>query len=180
VNFLGRPVEVRFLPSLTASRGRLLTRGEVGSRGRLRGEGGSPVHAATFIRKRVIVLDSALLRDRDERTRILLHELFHFVWTRLGNPARLEWERLLRTEFVDGTRGELGWSAECRKQALTGDDRRARSRRWREYACESFCDTAAWLFGACRRHAEYTLPAGARDRRRRWFAATLDDEALPI
>ena len=49
--------------------------------------------AATYIRDRLIVLDRDLAGD--EHQRVLCHELFHFVWVRLGNPRRRRWESLL-------------------------------------------------------------------------------------
>lgn len=128
-----------------------------------------PVHAATRLRKREIVLDAALKNDGGEFVRILIHEIFHFAWLRAGNPVRLSYEDLLVEEIRRHTRGELGWSAEWRKEALSRRDLSARSRRWREYCCESFCDTAAWMFSGLGRHAEFTLPAIQRARRRRWF-----------
>jgi hypothetical protein len=120
------------------------------------------------MRQRKIVLDRALLDTPREFGRILAHELFHFVWLRLGNPVRHDWERLLAAEIRSGARGELGWSAESRKRALSRADRVRRTRRWREYICESFCDTAAWMLSAGR-HAEFTLAAAARRARRQWF-----------
>ncbi len=136
-------------------------------RGRLESEGrrGREVLGASFLRQRRIVFDSSLERAPTEWRRILVHELFHFAWVRLGNPARRSWERLLEEEQ---SRGELGWSAEWRKRALAAADVRVRSRRWREYACESFCDTAAWLF-AEGDHAEFTLARRFRRRRQKWF-----------
>lgn len=170
MNFRGRPIEVRLLPSLRASGGRLL-----------HGDGpGTPVHAGSFLRERLMVLDSALWSDAAERRRILAHEIFHFTWVRLGNGVRAGWERVLAAELRAGVSGELGWSSELRKQALTVLDRRTRSRRWREYACESFCDTAAWLYGGSPRHPEFTLPAGPRKLRRQWFQRSLDEDAVPI
>ena len=44
-----------------------------------------------------------------------------------------------------------------RKDALTRTDARDRTPRWRRYACESFCDTAAWHFAGLRQHDEFTL-----------------------
>jgi hypothetical protein len=129
-------------------------------------DGRGPVHAAAFLRERRIAIDCTAA----ELPRILAHELFHFVWLRAGNPARHAFERLLRAELRAGVRGELGWSAEWRKCALTPDDIRSRSRRWREYCCESFCDTAAWLYSGVSGHPEFTLPAARRRRRRAWFA----------
>jgi hypothetical protein len=65
--------------------------------------------------------------------------------------------------------GELGWSAEWRKQKLTRADRTRRSPAWRRYACESFCDSAAWLYAGLRHHDEFTLAPLYRRRRRVWF-----------
>lgn len=115
------------------------------------------------------MLDSALRRQPAERARIFVHEVFHFVWVRLGNPSRRAWEALLEAEIAAGVSGELGWSAEWRKDALRPQDRRDRTRRWREYACESFCDTAAWLWAGLSRHEEFTLPRRERAARRRWW-----------
>ena len=152
-------IQVRFASGLRAHRGKLLT-----------GEGpGTAVHAGSFLRRGEIVLDAALLASPAELGRILIHELSHFAWMRLGNAQRHSYEELLAEEIVAGERGELGWSAEWRKRALSGSDRRERTRRWREYAAESFCDTAAWLFSGARRHEEYTLAARFRSRRRLWF-----------
>jgi hypothetical protein len=103
---------------------------------------------------------------RVEFPRIFVHELFHFVWLRAGNPLRLAWEGRMRDEYRARARGELGWSAEWRRLALSKGDVAARSRRWREYCCESFCDTAAWLYAGVRRHGEFRLAARFRARRR--------------
>ncbi len=131
----------------------------------------SSMHAASFVPRRHIVLDRDLLRRRD-LARILYHEVFHFVWARLGNPLRLSYEAMIRREWAEGARGELGWSAESRKRSLAPAEVRRRSRRWADYACESFCDSAAWLcLGARRRHQEWTLKPRFRERRRRWFLA---------
>lgn len=144
-------------------------------RGKLRyGPGtGQQVHAASFLRQRRIVLDRELRADPGELSRIALHELFHFVWVRLGNPTRKRWEELVRNQIRRGAGGELGWSAEQRLLALQAGDLQHRSRRWREYVCESFCDSAAWAFGILRSHAEFTLQPVFRAERRRWLAAFL-------
>jgi len=128
------------------------------------------VHAASFIRERRIVLDQTLLRSKSELSRILTHEMFHFAWFRLGNRHRRSWEQLLLAEFDLRARGELGWSAEMRKVKLAPGDSAARSRLWREYACESFCDTAAWLFSGSRAHPEFTLARRFKTSRRGWFS----------
>jgi hypothetical protein len=130
---------------------------------------GVEVHAGSFLRKREIVLDAGLLASPRELARVLTHELFHFVWLRLGNPGRRSYETLIAGEIRERVRGELGWSAEWRKRRLTARDRRERTRRWREYVCESFCDTAGWLLTGGGRHEEFTLDGRSRIRRRRWF-----------
>jgi hypothetical protein len=162
----GRPIRVRFLPELRAD----------GSRLRSGGSRGEEVHAGSFIRKRVIVLNASLLSEARELARIFVHELFHFVWLRAGNSLRLSYELLLCNEMRAGARGELGWSAERRKRRLTPGDARRRTRRWREYACESFCDTAAWLFAGLRRHDEFTLAARYCGARREWLRHALKPE----
>ncbi len=139
--------------------------------GRIVDRFGTPVHAATFIRQRRIVLDAELLSSDDELGRILIHELFHFVWVRLANTVRRSFERLLAAQR--SARGELGWSAECRKLNLSGSDVRQRSRKWREYCCEAFCDTAAYIYARSRRHGEFTLPVAERRKRIAWFGKKL-------
>ena len=128
-----------------------------------------PHLAATSIRRRLILLDAGVLLRRGEFERILIHEIFHFAWTRLPNSTRGEWERLLAFEIDRHVSGELGWSAEWRKKKIGASDVEGRTPAWRRYACESFCDSAAWLFAGLRHHEEFTLPAGFRRRRRAWF-----------
>ena len=167
----GRSVSLRFLPSLTADRQRLYSN-------RPHGE---PVHAGSFIRKRRIVLDQELQRQPKELARILVHELFHFTWVRLGNPARRSYEALVRREWEQRARGELGWSAESRKRSLLDQTLGAAgSPRWREYLCESFCDTAAWIYSGVRRHSEYTLAARHRNRRAEWFQDVFQRGTIPF
>lgn len=136
---------------------------------------GNPAHAATFIRERLILLCADL---KAERNRILWHEIFHFVWVRLGNPRRLAWERLLLQERRAQARGETGWSAEWRKSELRQPDPAQRTRRWREYCCESFCDTAAWLLSG--RKSEVTLARRWQTGRKSWFRRHLGDREIPI
>ena len=134
------------------------------------------VHAGAFVRERRMAFDCS----RAEFPRIFVHELFHFIWARLGNPARHSYELLVKHEWQAAARGELGWSAEWRKRALAAGDVQRRSRRWREYCCESFCDTAAWLYSSAARHSEFTLAGGGRRRRRAWFAQTVESGRLSI
>ena len=156
----GLPIEITFLPELKAHRGKLLS-GKT--------ERGREVHAGCFLRQRRIVLDAALKSRPRELARILTHELFHFAWLRLGNPQRRRYEDLLQGEIRKRVRGELGWSAERMKTTLSRADRMRRKRAWREYVCESFCDTAAWLLAGHGRSDEFTLPLPARRARRAWF-----------
>ena len=153
--------------TLTAYRGKLLT----GSPGR-----GTPVHAASFIRERRIVLERELLLRRSLFRLILIHELFHFVWARLGNKLRREYCTLLVAEREQGARGELGESSNAWKESLREHDCSDHTLRWREYVCESFCDTAAWLYGGLKGHESFTLATRWRARRARWLRKTF---ALP-
>jgi len=128
-----------------------------------------PHLAATSIPRRIIYLDREILAQRGDFERILVHELFHFVWVRLSNQARWDWERVLSTEHRRRVRGELGWSAEWRKQKLSPNDVRLRTSAWRLYACESFCDSAARVYSGLTRHPEFTLSAPWFRRRRDWM-----------
>lgn len=167
----GRAIRVRFLPDLRAGRHKVYSKRPYGQ----------PVYAASFIRKRQMILDQELRRQRGELARIVVHELFHFVWVRLGNPLRDSYLELLTRERRERARGELGWSAESRKVRLRSGVRRATgARAWRDYACESFCDTAAWLYSGIRRHPEFTLASRHRERRAAWFGATFSNRPIPI
>jgi hypothetical protein len=131
--------------------------------------------------RRLILLDAELLRKSQEFERILVHEIFHFAWIRLANAARRDWETILVSEFKSRAPGELGWSAEWRKRKLKPSDLRTRTPVWRRYACESFCDSAAWLFAGLSRHEEFTLPARFRRFRRLWFRSRFPaTAAIPI
>jgi hypothetical protein len=157
---IGGPLRVSYKPTLTAYRGQLLS-GRPGL--------GTPVHAASFIRERRIVLERELLLRRSFFRLILIHELFHFVWARLGNRLRREYTSLLILEHEEGARGELGESSYEWKATLRENDCRDDTLLWRNYVCESFCDTAAWLYGGLKRHESFTLAARWRNRRARWL-----------
>ena len=133
-------------------------------------------HGGAFLRERRMAFDCT----RAEFPRIFVHELFHFVWRRAGNGIRRSYGDLLQSEVRARARGELGWSAEWRKKALIPADARLRNRPWREYCCDSFCDTAAWLYSGIRSHPEFTLASRFRERRRDWFAKTLGAGHLSI
>jgi len=168
----GRPIGIRFLPALTVGSGKLYSQRSCGQ----------PVYAGSYIRKREIVLDRELQHGSSELARILTHELFHFAWVRLGNSARRSYENLLRREFKRHARGELGWSAESRKSAFARTPHAGYHDRlrWREYLCESFCDTAAWLYSGVRRHREFTLGGRHRKLRAAWFRETFRNREISI
>jgi hypothetical protein len=165
----GRSVRIRFLPALTIGCGKLYSQRSWGQ----------PVYAGSYIRKREIILDRELENSPNELARILTHELFHFAWVRLGNQKRRSYESLLRQEFKNHACGELGWSAESRKSALARFPLPT-SIPWREYICESFCDTAAWLYSGVRRHREFTLGARHKKRRAQWFSETFRNREISI
>jgi hypothetical protein len=157
--FHGSPIEVRYSSGL-------------------RDEAGNEAYAATYIRRRLILLDEELRRHARVRKRILLHEIFHFAWTRLGNTRRRDWEAFLAAEIQKGARGEAGWSAEWRKRALQAAHSGTRSRRWREYCCESFCDTGALIGGGGSR--ETTLALKWRRLRQRWFQTQFGGRPIAV
>jgi hypothetical protein len=128
----------------------------------------------------LISLDREVLTSPGDFERILIHEIFHFAWVRLSNALRLDWERVLGGEFASGAAGEMGWSAEWRKTKLEGNDRRYRTPAWRRYACESFCDTAAWRYAGLGQHGEFTLPSRFRGMRRKWFESRLETRTLLV
>jgi hypothetical protein len=159
------------LPALTVGSGKLYSQRSCGQ----------PVYAGSYIRKREIVLDRELKHGSGELARILTHELFHFAWVRLGNPARRSYENLLRQELKRHARGELGWSAESRKSDFAHlPPPTPHHLHWREYICESFCDTAAWLYSGVRRHREFTLGAQHKKRRAEWFLETFGNREISI
>lgn len=160
---IGGAISVSVSPRLTASRGKLLS----GSP-----HVGTAVHAAAFIRRRRIILEDRLFRKYSTLRLILVHEIFHFVWARLSNAARREFEALLFRELRAHARGELGESAGAHKAKLPVQcGLTSVSKPWRDYVCESFCDTAAWLYSRVEENCEFTLAKRWRAIRRRWFVS---------
>jgi hypothetical protein len=149
-------------------------------RANLRDTAGNPAHAATFIRRREIILDPELKKKPRTHRRILLHEYFHFAWVRLGNPHREEWGALLKSEWQTRARGEAGWSAEWRKKKLSPSDIASRTRSWREYCCESFCDTGALVFTPNPDRSEVTLSPVRLRVRVIWFKQTFPAQTFAI
>ncbi len=168
--FDGEPIAVSFLPELTAHRDKILS-----------GDGrGVPVHAGTHLRRREMVLETDLLGNRSELIRIFVHEVHHYVWARLGRLRRHKYEELLHEEMQASARGELGWPAESLKKRLTPEDRSDRTRLWRDYVCESFCDTAAWMYSRKGSHAEWTLAETHRKRRAQRLHLILEEGELRV
>jgi hypothetical protein len=149
---------------LTAHRGKLLSGADRGI----------PVYAASFIRQRRIVLESSLLVDRAALRFIFVHELFHFVWVRLGNRTRDEYSRLLLEEAARHARGELGESSALKKAEI-GQHLEVSpcSPLWRDYMCESFCDSAACIFTGAPGHSGPELAKRWTAIRRDWFSSQL-------
>lgn len=166
----GRRIRLSVRPMLTAHRGKLLSRSS----------SGTPVYAGSLLEKRQITLDSCLLRTPNVLARIFVHEIFHFVWWRAGNRLRWEFEELIKAEWTSKVQGELGWSSESLKLNMSRADVRQRTPRWRLYLCESFCDTAGYLFGSSRPTVEITLDPLARAVRRRWMHANLFSKRLSV
>jgi hypothetical protein len=161
------PVQLAFLPELTAHRGKLLS-------GTNRG---TPVYAASFFRKRRIVLETGLLSSPAILRFVFVHELFHFAWVRLGNRRRDEYSHLLRQEIDAHARGELGESSAVKKEELQRKfDLGVGSGLWRDYVCESFCDSAGSMFTAGPVHKGLKLGKTWTALRREWFLQNLSDE----
>lgn len=136
--------------------------------------------AVSYVRERVLVLHRRLFRQRWLGQRLFYHELCHFLWPRLGSGARRGFVVQLRRELARGARGELGYSAQYRKQCLAGA--RKSSYVWRDYSCESFCDTGAYALARRARlggrlaSVEFTLPARYRRARLNAWWRTLAGE----
>lgn len=132
------------------------------------------MYAASFLRQRKIILERALLRNRGTFRLILIHELFHFVWPRLGNGSRKSFEAVLLEESRRGARGDLGESSGVTKELLPRSSANEKPGPWRDYVCECFCDTAAWFY--TRREADdlFSLAKRWKDRRKAWFDAMAD------
>lgn len=159
----GNPIYFELRPHLSAHQGKLLSGSDLGA----------PVHAAAFIRKRVVVLETDLFSEPDRLRLILTHELFHFVWVRLNNSQRLTFASLLADEKRGRAKGEMGESAGVKKQLLQEQSSlNPSSRLWREYVCESFCDSAAALFSGIAANEHFTLAQRWAGRRYEWLLCT--------
>jgi hypothetical protein len=134
------------------------------------------VYAAAYLRERRIVLEKGLLSEPTLLRFIFVHELFHFVWMRLGNPAREEYSCLIAHEIQRLARGELGESSLVKKTGLPKDSQRPiKAPVWRDYVCESFCDSASHLLTGALVHEGSKLGRRWTDLRRAWFEQMLRD-----
>lgn len=116
------------------------------------------------------MLESEVLDHPETLPLIAIHEVFHFVWAGLGNPARHEYKELLCREWKQRAKGELGESSSLKKEPLCpGGVGGLSSRAGRDYVCESFCDTAAAIYSGVAESKWFTLASGWRKRRERWF-----------
>ncbi len=150
------PIELETSPELTVRLGLLLVSEAKGT----------PVHAATFLRDRRIVIETKLLSDCSALRFVLVHELLHFGWLRLGNTLRSQFASLLHREVQSRAAGELGDSSSIAKERWKV--RPASPHLWKNYVCESFCDTGASLYSAAPREAQ--LAPRWMQRREHWFA----------
>jgi hypothetical protein len=166
----GKQISVSYRPGLTAWRGQLLSRKQKGD----------AVYAGSFLRKRRIVLEQQMVKTPRVLERIFVHEVFHFVWSRLSAALRDSYSNLILAEIAAGVHGELGWSAESMKLKLTAEDIETLNRRWKDYICESFCDTAGWMYGSASRYSEMTLGRESRDARRSWMREHIEGRSLAI
>src|SRR5260370_25410300 len=87
--------------------------------------------AGVSLPRRLVLLDPVVLRQRGDFERIMVHEIFHFVWRRLSNPRRLSWEHVIAAELVRCAAGEPGSSAECRKNKAKPSPRLGPPPAWR-------------------------------------------------
>jgi len=167
------PLEVLPASSILRYGTKILLDAEAAHRGTLPPQlrnGDRSTQAVSYVRERVIVLRQRLFRQRWLGQRLFYHELCHFLWPRLGVRARKRFVRHLERERARGLRGELGYSAQYRKSRLPRPGQPGQAA-WREYACESFCDTGAYALARAAgsrqalRSVEFTLAARRRRAR---------------
>jgi hypothetical protein len=126
---------------------------------------GAEVFAASFIPRREIVFDSDLLGHAPDFVNIVAHEIYHFVWRRLANVERNNWSDLLAAEKRVS---HAGLSSRLRHE----DWSVAKTpRKWKDYVCEAFCDTAGALTNPNTRISPH---------RRRWFGNLMKKRKLPV
>jgi hypothetical protein len=126
---------------------------------------GEEVVAASFLTRREIIFDADLLAHAPDFVNIVAHEIYHFVWRRLPNSERTGWSDLLAAEKRPS---HPGLSSRLRydnwREAPT-------PRRWKDYICEAFCDSAAALT-----HPNATISP----HRRKWLSHLMKKRKLPV
>ena len=115
---------------------------------------GDEIFAASFLARREIVFALELLDDASALVEVFAHEIYHFVWRRLGNVERANWAALLGGEAVPK---HAGLSSQLRFETFQNS---GKDRHWKDYVCEAFCDTAGAL---TRSHAKIS------PQREQWF-----------
>lgn len=105
--------------------------------------------AASFLARREIVFSLELLDDAPALVEIFAHEIYHFVWRRLGNVERASWAELLANESKPK---HAGLSSRLRFESFAG---RGTDRQWKDYLCEAFCDTAASMTGGAAKISQH-------------------------
>ncbi|WP_155121451.1 hypothetical protein [Bryobacter aggregatus] len=110
-------------------------------------------------------MDLSLVDHAPDLVAIFAHEVYHFVWRRLGHPLRAEWMELLNTEKRPK---HAGLSSELRYAEFLARKTKAA---WKNYGCEAFCDTAAVLS-----HTEKPISL----RRKQWFLRLIKERKLPL
>lgn len=136
-----------------------------------KGSRGRPVYAGSFLRERRIVLEDSLAAQSATLRLIFVHEVLHFAWWRLGNGSRSSFGKLLAGERAARARGELGESSQVAKDNYQSGPSAGSSQLWRDYVCESFCDTGAWLWAGVEDHDSFQLAARWKAKRSTWFRA---------
>ncbi len=115
--------------------------------------------------RREIVFDADLLSHAPDFVNIVAHEIYHFVWRRLGNRERKDWSLLLGGEKRPT---HAGLSSQLRYEAWRES---GGERHWSAYLCEAFCDSAAALTSPNSRISPH---------RRRWFGRLMKKRKLPV
>lgn len=134
-----------------------------------KGNRGRAVYAGSFLRERRIVLEDSLKTQPSSLRLILGHEILHFAWWRLGNTRRAGFSELLACEYAAGARGELGESSLVAKDNYHSGRHAGGLQLWRDYVCESFCDTGAWFLAGVKDHDTFRLAGRWKRRRATWF-----------
>ena len=161
----GRPIEIRYQANLLDT-------------------AGNAAHAATFIRDRLIVLDEDLQKD-SRGARCAFCSMNCCTSSGCGRETGAASHG--KTSCAKNGKRAFAANADGRpsgaRMQLRAVDVRVRTRAWREYCCESFCDTGAWFCGGGEKEVTLApaLPArpSAHGLHVSWTAAVFQHE-IPI